>query len=275
MTDISKLVKIAAEASIYAGEEILKVYESDDFQIVSKADNSPLTLADKNAHNKIMSYLKKTEIPVLSEEGQHLPYKERKKWSCFWLVDPLDGTKEFIKRNGEFTVNIALIKKQIPVAGVIYVPVTKTLYFADIESGAFKIDEIPSTEYENMTELMKYAHKLPLPKKNRPYTVVGSRSHMNDETKTYFNKLKKEYGDIEIISRGSSLKLCMIAEGKADIYPRFGPTMEWDTAAGHAIVSAAGGTVTKINDTLLLYNKKNLLNPFFKAKYNPVFFVDK
>ncbi len=275
MTDISKLLKIAVEASIYAGEEILKVYESDDFQIVSKADNSPLTLADKNAHNKIMSFLKKTEIPVLSEEGQHLPYKERKKWKCFWLVDPLDGTKEFIKRNGEFTVNIALIKKQIPVAGVIYVPVTKTLYFADIESGAFKIDEIPSKEYENMTELIKYAHKLPLPEKNRPYTVVGSRSHMNDETKTYFNKLKKEYGDIEIISRGSSLKLCMIAEGKADIYPRFGPTMEWDTAAGHAIVSAAGGTVTKINDTLLLYNKENLLNPFFKAKCNPVFFVDK
>ncbi len=268
--DINKLIDTAIEASIEAGKEILKVYETDDFRIVSKNDNSPLTKADQNAHNKIVSFLEKTEIPILSEEGKHLPYDERKKWDYFWLVDPLDGTKEFIKRNGEFTVNIALIKGTTPIAGIIYVPVTKVLYFANSDKGAYKIEDIDSEDLHDFDfeVLRSNAVKLPVPDFERPYTVVGSRSHMSEETTQYIEKLKEEHGDIEMLSVGSSLKQCMIAEGKADIYPRFGPTMEWDTGAGHAIINASGGSITQADGSPLIYNKKNLLNPYFIVKRN-------
>ncbi|NOZ35574.1 MAG: 3'(2'),5'-bisphosphate nucleotidase CysQ, partial [Chlorobi bacterium] len=243
------------------------VYESNDFHTSLKADNSPLTQADKNAHAIISEILDTTNLPVLSEEGKDIPFSERADWELFWLVDPLDGTKEFIKKNGDFTVNIALIKNNIPVAGVIYIPVSGILYFAEKNIGAYKMDYLQwmGLEIENLEFLIDISEKLPADK-TEIFTLVGSRSHMNDKTKAYFDKIKKEKGKIEIISRGSSLKLCMIAEGKADMYPRFGPTMEWDIAAGHAIVIASGGSVTQPDGSPLLYNKKNLLNPYFIVK---------
>lgn len=270
MINIKELIKLAVKASVFAGKEILEVYDSDDFQVTSKEDKSPLTLADQKAHDKIMFYLDETGIPVLSEEGKHLAFEERKLWDYFWLVDPLDGTKEFIKRNGEFTVNIALMKKDRPVAGVIYIPCKKTVYFGNGEQGAYKIEDIEYDDfYEFDYEVMQSsARKLPLVDFERPFTAVGSRSHMSKETEDYINQLKDKHNNLEMISVGSSIKQCMIAEGKADVYPRFGPTMEWDTAAGHAIVNASGGCITKIDGSPLLYNKENLLNPYFIVKGN-------
>jgi len=261
------LLLTAIKASVTAGKEIMKVYESNDFHTSLKEDNSPLTQADKNAHSSIMQILQTTNLPVLSEEGSEISYEERKDWELFWMVDPLDGTKEFIKKNGDFTVNIALIENQKPIVGVIFIPVTGILYFAETKLGTFKTDysHWEGLEIENFDFLTDISEKLPTDK-TEIYTIAGSRSHMNDETKAYFEKLEQEHGKTEILSRGSSLKLCMVAEGKADIYPRFGPTMEWDTAAGHAIVKASGGTLTKPDGTPLLYNKKNLLNPFFIVK---------
>ncbi len=256
---------IAIKAALDAGNEILKIYHSDNFNVEFKADESPLTQADKNAHLKIMEYLEQTNIPILSEEGKHLPYSERKNRTQFWLVDPLDGTKEFIKRNGEFTVNIALIKNEKPVFGVIYVPVTEVLYFGDTENGAFKISDIKTVnEGDNYQILQSKAQKLPAELKHDVYQVVGSRSHQTPETKAFFEQLETKYQKINIISVGSSLKLCMVAEGKADIYPRFGPTMEWDTGAGHAIALASGAKIYRADTKEeLLYNKENLLNPYF------------
>ena len=251
---MQKLLNIAIEAAVAAGAEILEVYKSD-FSVEHKDDKSPLTLADKRGHLKIMSYLENTPYPVLSEEGKHLSYDERKEWSRFWLVDPLDGTKEFIKRNGEFTVNIALVENGVPIMGVIYVPVEDILYIGS-EEGAFK--------YEAYAAGNSRKEALPLLKGNRSYTLVGSRSHMSAETELFFEEKKKEHGSVEVLAVGSSLKLCMVAEGKADAYPRYAPTMEWDTGAGHAIVLAAGFNVTKHNTTEpLTYNKKDLLNPWF------------
>jgi len=269
MKDIKELLRIAIKASVFAGKEILEVYNSDDFQITSKEDKTPLTLADRKAHDMIISYLDNTDLPVLSEEGKHLSFEERKNWNYFWLVDPLDGTKEFIKRNGEFTVNIALIEKNSPIAGVIYLPCKKMLYFANSE-GAFKIENI---EYDDFYEfdfeiLRSSAIKLPVVDFERPFTVVGSRSHMSKDTEKFIDNLKENHDNLEMISVGSSIKQCMIAEGKADVYPRYGHTMEWDTGAGHAIVNASGGCITQIDGSPLVYNKENLLNPHFIVKGN-------
>jgi len=267
MTNLKEIIETAVQSAVNAGLEILKVYETENFDIEYKQDESPLTRADKNSHNKIMSILENTGYPVLSEEGNIPEYEERKNWTEFWCIDPLDGTKEFIKRNGDFTVNIAFIRNQKAIAGVIYVPVTKELYFGDTQNGAYKIESFSYSDSKLLySELLDAAKKLPLEniEKNK-YTVVASRSHMNKETADFIEKLKQRNGnEIDIISRGSSLKLCMVAEGKADIYPRFAPTMEWDTAAGSAIVNAAGGKVinAKTNEELL-YNKENLLNPWF------------
>lgn len=258
-----KLLVEAISASLLAGKEILKVYQSKDFEIQLKSDNTPLTIADQRAHHAIVSVIDNFGIPILSEEGEHLSYDERQKWEQCWIVDPLDGTKEFIKRNNEFTVNIALIDKEFPVAGVIYVPVYEQLYFADMELGAYRIDKISDWD-KDLDALVKRANKLPL-KQNRSETlIVGSRSHMNEETKQFIEKWKQGKKDVKLISKGSSLKLCMIAENQADVYPRFGPIMEWDTAAGHAIVAASGGKVLQYNTNIeLKYNKKNLMNPNF------------
>lgn len=245
--DIMEIVAIAERA----GDAIMKIYDSD-FTITYKDDNSPLSEADTKAHDIIVNGLKSLKIifPILSEEGGEIAYEERKKWKYFWMVDPLDGTKEFIKKNDEFTVNIALIYIDTPVLGVVYAPALKEMYWAKIGEGAYK-----------------NAQKLPIHfngKADKFLRVVASKSHLNSETKEYIEELSKNIENIECISRGSSLKLCMIAEGSADIYPRLAPTMEWDTAAGDAVVRAAGGTTAKWNSKeLLKYNKNTLLNPWF------------
>ncbi|MGM0619475.1 MAG: 3'(2'),5'-bisphosphate nucleotidase CysQ [Bacteroidota bacterium] len=261
------MLNTAIKAAIKAGREILKIYNDPnaDFSVERKADNSPLTIADKASHQVINQLLKSTGLPVLSEEGRDISYEERKSWETFWMVDPLDGTKEFIKRNGEFTVNIALISKNKPVLGVIYVPVSKVIYVGEIQQGAWKLEETP--EDATVESVKNAGSRLPAVTQKPGYTIVGSRSHANDETRDYIEERKKEHPQIDIISKGSSLKICMVAEGIADEYPRFGPTMEWDTAAGHAIANASGKKLWLTNlEKELSYNKKNLLNPYFIVK---------
>ncbi len=232
-----------------------------DFGIERKADNSPLTLADKAAHARIMSYLEATDIPVLSEEGAHLPYEERQQWQRLWIVDPLDGTKEFIKRNGEFTVNIALVEDGAPILGVIYVPVKRQLYYGMVGEGAWKQD---GASFDSPAPPSVPPQSLPLKAASRPFTVVASRSHLSSETEAFINTLRHAHPDLQLISSGSSLKICLVAEGKADIYPRHAPTMEWDTAAGHAIAAAVGCSITDPATALPLhYNKPDLHNPWF------------
>lgn len=267
--DYNTLLKHAVAAAIYAGKEILAVY-NDVYDIELKADKSPLTIADKNAHAKIVEMLSATELPVLSEEGKAISYDERKGRARYWLVDPLDGTKEFIKKNGEFTVNIALIENSLPVMGVIYVPVTDTLYFGGTWlPGCVKYHASEELFSENnlnsyFDNLIGSSLKLPLQHPDRPYTVVASRSHLSDETELFVSSLKEKNGDLAFISKGSSLKLCLVAEGSADCYPRLAPTMEWDTAAGHAIAESAGCRVYDFHTgNTVTYNKENLLNPYF------------
>jgi 3'(2'), 5'-bisphosphate nucleotidase len=257
-----ELLLLAIKASLLAGEEILKVYDSE-FAVEHKEDRSPLTMADKNAHESIVKDLGISGLPVLSEEGKSIPFSERKNWDHFWMVDPLDGTKEFIKRNGEFTVNIALIQAQRAVAGVIYAPVTKVLYFAAEDIGAFKL-EIAGIVNDDLEGMISQSVKLPVSAANRKFTVVASRSHLSEETEMFIDGLRTVNKDLEFISSGSSIKLCLVAEGAADVYPRFAPTMEWDTAAGQAICEIAGKKVIDYKtNTSLLYNKEDLLNNWF------------
>jgi len=275
----------AIQAAICAGAAILDVYRSPDFEVEEKTDKSPLTLADRRSHEVIVKYLAKCDIPILSEEGRDIPYPYRSKWNTYWLIDPLDGTKEFIKKNGEFTVNIAMIRHNKPVAGVIYVPDRDTLYFAATGIGAFKADahrltgllveqeEMPdqsagsldSGSVQRLTDIIEKSTSLPIDQSsNRPYTIAGSRSHATPELEAVVEKKRREHGEVEFISAGSSLKLCLVAEGRADIYPRTGPTMEWDTAAGQAVVECSGGKVYRYDtEEPLGYNKENLLNPWF------------
>ncbi|HSH20913.1 MAG TPA: 3'(2'),5'-bisphosphate nucleotidase CysQ, partial [Draconibacterium sp.] len=249
--------ELAIKAALKAGEEILDVYYNSDFGIEYKADNSPLTIADQRAHNAIMNFLSPTKIPILSEEGKTIAYTERKKWKLFWLVDPLDGTKEFVKRNDEFTVNIALIEGNTPIAGVVYVPVTKTLYWSN-ENGSFK------GTAENGNEAFSDIQQLPLNLNREKFVIAGSKSHMNEETEKYIQQLDTKGKTVEMKSKGSSLKICMVAEGNADVYPRLAPTMEWDTAAGHSVVKFAGKEIIQFESKdPLIYNKENLLNPWF------------
>jgi len=294
-------VFVAVEAALRAGEAILGVY-GQDFEVAFKEDQSPLTEADRAAHELIAGLLKRTGLPVLSEESKAVPYEERRKWTRYWLVDPLDGTKEFIKKNGEFTVNIALIEGGRPVLGVVYAPVLKTLYFGIVQGaegmgpGAWRATECAD---QSADEIFPSAVSLPITNNESPITgeaaplrVVASRSHCNDETRAFIADLEASCGSVERVSSGSSLKLCLVAEGRADVYPRIAPTMEWDTAAAQAVVEAAGGRVVKYDPTVppsaylqgaahdlrsekeassampqilcpLSYNKPDLLNPFF------------
>ncbi len=262
---------IAIRAALEAGREIMRVYTdpAQDFGIERKADNSPLTLADKAAHRCIERHLQQTDIPIFSEEGLQTPYGERKVWEAFWMVDPLDGTKEFIKKNGEFTVNIALVLNGRPHLGVIYAPVLKELYFGEPFLGAYKVSGI--TEWaDDMTlpKLVEMSCQLPLAGADRTaYVVVSSRTHSTPETEKFIEEVRKEHPDMQTISIGSSLKICLVAEGAADIYPRFAPTMEWDTCAGHAIACCAGKQVYQADtDRSLVYNKEDLHNPWFIVK---------
>lgn len=273
-----ELLMLTVRASLEAGAKIMSVYTDpdSDFEIEKKADNSPLTIADRKSHEVISEILSATGIPVLSEEGKKLPYETRKSWDELWIVDPLDGTKEFIKKNGEFTVNIAFVKNGVPLSGVIYIPVKKELYIGDSEYGAYKISDITEiSAEETFDSLVSHAETLPLKKNNdengiqekQSFVIVASRSHLSPETEEFINKMKSVHKSVETVSKGSSLKLCLIAEGNADIYPRFAPTMEWDTAAGHAIIKATGKDVYHTDETTpLKYNKEDLLNPWFIAK---------
>lgn len=262
---MEKLLQIAITAALSAGEEILKIYNDpdSDFQVEKKADNSPLTIADRKSNEIIMEYLTTTPYPVVSEENKAIPYETRRDWTTLWIVDPLDGTKEFIKRNGEFTVNIALAYNGTPILGVVYIPVKQELYYGTIQEGAFKVVGITSG-----MDLDKMEKKqLPAPHEKSAFVVVASRSHMSPETEKYIATLQAEHPAIELTSVGSSIKICLVAEGIADQYPRFAPTMEWDTAAGHAIVKAAGKEMYQEDGkTPLAYNKQDLLNPWFIVK---------
>lgn len=243
-----KLLEHAAAAAREAGNAILDVYNTD-FDVERKEDNSPLTKADKRSHEIIVARLSDVDgivFPVLSEEGRDIPYEVRKDWDYFWLVDPLDGTKEFVKRNGEFTVNIALVRRDRPVLGVIYLPVKGMLYYGSVSNGVFREDG-------------GKRERLPLKQRPERFTVAGSRSHGSGKLESFIAALKVRYSEIDVISAGSALKFCLVAEGRADVYPRFGPTMEWDTAAGHIIVEESGGAVSKS----LTYNKPSLLNGDF------------
>ncbi len=254
-------------ASVDAGTAILEVYATD-FKVDFKTDNSPLTLADTKANDIIINTLNETSLPFISEETLFSAYPVRENWNRFWLVDPLDGTKEFVNRNGEFSVNIALIENQKPIMGVIYAPVTDILYFSD-DQGAWKLEFAKGLVLARpgLAHLKREAQKLPLVHASHDFTIVVSRSHLNPETTEFINKTKRAHESIRIVSRGSSLKMCMVAEGYADVYPRFGLTSEWDTAAGHAILNASGGKIVQFDhrDVELIYNNPDLQNPSFIA----------
>lgn len=258
---------MAIKAATDAGRVIMDIYNDpkSDFEVERKADNSPLTKADKAAHRVITEILSSTTFPILSEEGKDIPYAERAAWKEFWLVDPLDGTKEFIKRNGEFTVNIALIRRGVPVMGVIYVPVLRELYFSSDSIGAYKIVFAEGeVKPQSMEKLMERAVQLPRKTEREEIVVVASRSHQSAETTAYIDSLRGKGREVKLISSGSSRKICLVAEGCADVYPRFAPTMEWDTAAGHAIARGAGCDVYHADGkTPLTYNKEDLHNPWF------------
>jgi len=246
--DIKDVVKIAQDA----GDAIMEIYQKD-FKIDYKDDKSPLTEADTRANEIICSALKKLypAIPIMSEENKEIDYNIRKKWEYYWCIDPIDGTKEFIKKNNEFTVNIALIYKNEPILGVVYAPAINEMYKAKKSKGAYK----------NNKKLPLYANKTPKEK----LTVVASKSHLSQETQEFIDSLDTE--EIKQISKGSSLKLCMVAEGIADIYPRLSSTMEWDTAAAHAIILESGKKVIQFDKNKpIVYNKKNLINPWFVVR---------
>jgi len=281
-TFLQECLAISLIAAKKAGEAILSVYQGH-IDVTYKDDKSPLTLADERAHTVILNHLSSKasgQIPLLSEEGKHLPYDERKSWEYFWLVDPLDGTKEFIKRRGEFTVNIALIKKNRPVLGVVFVPAVDSLYFAAEGLGSYKVDNAnilepflrdvgSTTDYSALIEhVVDLARRLPHDQSgNGPgqkLTVVGSRSHGSEAVEAFVQAVKKKRGDVEFVSAGSALKFGLIAEGSAHIYPRLSPTMEWDTAAGQCVVEQSGGVVLLLNKEVPLdYNKRDLRNPEF------------
>lgn len=262
-----ELHNIAINAAVEAGKAILDVYVLD-FEVEYKEDQSPLTAADKKAHNIINEFLKETDIPVLSEEGKSIPYDVRRNWDRLWIVDPLDGTKEFVKKNGEFTINIALVESGSPVFGVVYAPVLGDLYVGIKEEGAWKTNYKTGDGKIEWKEIKKIGVRLPAQSGKDYYGVVASRSHLSKETEVYIERIKEKHDNVIIVSKGSSLKLCMVAEGIADVYPRFAPTSEWDTAAGHAIVVASGAQVVQAlnEENELHYNKEDILNPWFIVK---------
>lgn len=272
------LLPKAYNAALRAGAAILEIYEgSDDYEITLKQDHSPLTEADCRAHNIIKDYLSRTHIPLMSEEGRTMLYRERMGWDLFWMVDPLDGTKEFIKGNGEFTVNIALMADNRPVMSVVYVPYKGKIYYADESLGAFvKEGVFPEEDAEyGMDEILSGARRLPLTDRaNSPLRIAVSRSHNTDETFALIDKMRAKYPDLEVVEQGSSYKFCLLAEGTVDCYVRTTATMEWDTSAGELILAMSGGATRKLIDNEpLKYNEESLVNPGFycRSKFMPDF----
>jgi 3'(2'), 5'-bisphosphate nucleotidase len=300
LTDTAQLNLVPAliQTAARAGAAIMEVYESDDQQVEHKADASPLTLADRRAHDIIDAALRELtpDIPILSEEGAHLPYAEREAWTELWLVDPLDGTKEFLKHNGEFTVNIALVQSGEPVLGVIFAPARRDLWAGVSGQGAWKI---PAEDFPEETDAIPRSWRdsaLPIAvREHNParIDIIASRTHYDDRTAALIDRISADFAEVGIVNVGSSLKLCTIAEGAADLYPRYAPTSEWDTAAGHAIVRAAGGEIYQAGEDLELplepssgpgipahkdyerfghsprpleYNKEEILNPWFVVR---------
>ncbi len=260
MNDLEKLSEDICQVAVEAGKAILEIYNSDEFGTVLKSDESPLTMADQKSNAIICTSLKRLtpSIPVISEENKEIPFSTRKEFSTFWLVDPLDGTKEFVKRNGEFTVNIALVREGGVVMGVVYVPVTGELFWAIKELGAFMRGNGNNAPPDQL-QAAKFTMK------DRGLNVVCSRSHISDQTQKFIDQLN----DPEKVSKGSSLKFLILAQGQAHLYPRLGPTMEWDTAAAQIILEEAGGEVIDTVTTKpLIYNKESLLNPHFIAYGN-------
>ena len=269
---LAGLIGAGIDAALAAGREILEVYEGP-IAVDHKDDRSPLTEADRRAHRAIMDTLKDTGLPVLSEEGRTIPAAERQAWDRYWLVDPLDGTKEFIKRNGEFTVNIALMQRDAlpggplgtasPIGGVLYVPVKDVLYFAWSGGGAYRQEGATLTS-GRAYERAAMATRLPIPAERTSYTIVASRSHQSPETEAFIRNAEGAHGSVQLTSMGSALKICLVAEGAADVYPRYAPTMEWDTAAGHAICTEAGAQLVDVTtDAPMRYNKHELVNNWF------------
>ncbi|WP_422080634.1 3'(2'),5'-bisphosphate nucleotidase CysQ [Ulvibacterium sp.] len=264
---LSNSKEIAVNASILGGLAIMEIYQKPSFYQEIKDNNSPLTEADTAANTVINEQLVKTGIPIISEENKNLEYNERRHWDTCWIVDPLDGTKEFIKRNGEFTVNIALCEFGEPTFGVIYVPATRHLYYGDVNKKV-ACKTVLDNNHRLTKELFDEEDRI---NKSEPrkdlIRVVGSRSHMNQDTIDYISSIKEDFDNVEIVSKGSSLKFCLVAEGKADVYPRFAPTMEWDTAAGHAICNAVGlKVISQKTNKELPYNKESFLNPYFLVR---------
>lgn len=261
---LTEKLNVSICASIQAGVEIMKIFKDESLMSINfKDDSSPVTKADLVSNKKITEVLKKFNINILSEEIKNEEYLVRKKWKYLWIVDPLDGTKEFINKRKEFTVNVALVKDNVPILGVVYAPALGELYFAENSLGSYKINDIYSQENLDFSKSID----LSFCKEPDVFTVVASKSHLNEETVIYINEFKNQYDDINVINYGSSLKICKVAEKKANIYPRFGPTMEWDTAAAHAILKYSGGKLIDLKSNKeMLYNKKNLLNNYFIAK---------
>jgi 3'(2'), 5'-bisphosphate nucleotidase len=266
------LVPKAYNAALRAGAAILEVYgrSRDDYEVNLKRDQTPITLADRLAHGAIKDYLGPTHIPLLSEEGREMRFDERRDWEMFWLVDPLDGTKEFIKGNNEFTVNIALVVNNRPVVGVIYVPYYEKIYFCEKGEGSFMKRGVRASAIAEFTygEVFDSAERLPLyAERTGPVRIAVSRSHKTPETTEIIASLLTEYPDAEVIEQGSSYKFCMLAEGAIDFYPRTSFTYEWDTAAGEIILSDTGGTTKSLPDLgKFAYNKESLLNPWFVCR---------
>jgi len=259
---LSQNLKLAIDAAIQAGKKIIEIYNSDDFNLEYKLDDSPLTVADTASNKIIENILEASNISILSEEGNILDFNNRKNLKHLWVVDPLDGTKEFIKKNNEFTVNISLIENSTPVIGVIYAPALNVLYFSERKLGAYKTLITALDEFDNSK-----AFRLPLVEKSNEYKVLTSRSHLDDNTLDYIDNLKVNNLKVVSVPMGSSLKFCLLAEGLADCYPRFSPCMEWDTAAGQIICDEAGFKVVDLKTMKpIVYNRENLINNYFIAK---------
>jgi 3'(2'), 5'-bisphosphate nucleotidase len=256
--NVELALETAKDAAIEAGKIIMEIYQSPNFLEAIQPGEFPSTSADKRSHQVILDSLGKTNLPVLSEEGPTITVNERSRWEYFWLIDPLDGTKEFINKNDEFTVSIALIKKNMPIVGVIYVPCTSALYYGSKETGVYKSVHGKLIHFSPLTKRKAFGDLL----QKEQLTVVGSRSHLSTGTKEFIDQFKK----VKLILLGSSLKFMLLLENKADIYPRLGPTMEWDTAAAHAILNGVNRGIYQMDlKTELQYNKPELKNPFFIA----------